>query len=273
MKNKTVIITGASRGIGRALSIKFASMGHRVIAVARNERLLKSLQALYPHLIEIIDGDMTQDQDRQKIKNSITEKGIFLIHNAGVAIPSPLRVMDNSILDLHYELHVKAPLRLTQLLLPHLEDGGRVLHISSGLAHHPLPGMAAYGITKSALLMLKEYFNAEFQAQNVVFGSVMPGIIETDIQKNLRLANKNQLPSLNIFQGFFNRSELLPPQIAAKFIAWLMLTQENESFSKGDWNIYDTWHHQFWAESGEVIQREKTDQELKSAGQNLVAKL
>ena len=60
--------------------------------------------------------------------------------------------------DQHYLVNLKAPVFLTQLLLPHLKNGGRVLNVSTGLAHKSMVAMSAYGISKGGLFMLKEYF-------------------------------------------------------------------------------------------------------------------
>jgi short-subunit dehydrogenase len=271
MTKKTIVITGASSGIGRALAMQFASLGHHVIALGRQRELLETLQKAYPLHIEIIAADITKDSDRRSIQAMLPkdEKGIFLIHNAGIAIPQPISALSEELWEQHHALNIKAPLFLTQVLLPHLKNGGRILNISSGLAHTPMPGMAPYGISKAALLMMKEYFNTEFKADDVYCASAMPGIVDTGIQTSLRAFNEQQFPSVATFRGFFNRSELLSPATAAKFLSWLLLTQENETFSQGDWNIYDNWHHKHWATPGEVVQRQKTPQEQAS----LIAKL
>ena len=263
--SKKIIITGASSGIGKALTAHLASIGHHVIAVARNRALLQDLQLQYPS-ISIIDADITQKEGRSNIKKALSpeDTGIYLIHNAGIASPSLLSDISEKTWDMHHETNLKAPLFLTQLLLPHLKHGGRVLHVSSGLAHNPLPGMSAYGTSKAAMLMIKAYANTE-HTEDILFGSAMPGIVDTAIQTELRTHNEIQFPAVNTFHRFFKQGELLQPTTAAKFLSWLLINTENTAFIEGDWDIYDTSHHTYWAEPGEVIQRQKTAQERSKA--------
>jgi benzil reductase ((S)-benzoin forming) len=233
MKQK-VIITGTSSGIGRELALYLASLEHKVIAVARNEEALKTLQALYPSNISIITADITKAEDRLKIKHALSPEdiGIFLVHNAGVATPSLLADISEEAWDKHYLTNLKAPLFLTQLLLPHLKNGGRVLNVSSGLAHNPLPAMGAYGISKAASLMMKSYYNAELNNKHILFGSAMPGVVDTPIQTNLRTYGKDTFPAVDTFHGFFQRRELLSTQTAAKFLTWLLVDTEAYNLPK-----------------------------------------
>lgn len=261
---KKIIVTGASSGIGRALTIHLASNNHLVIAIARNIKALQTLQNLYPNNISVVAADITKKEDRLKIKHTLApeDTGIFLVHNAGIATPDRLTNISEKTWDEHHNTNLKAPLFLTQALWSHLKDGGRVLHVSSGLAHNPLPGMGAYGTSKAALLMMKSYLNSEQDSnKDTLFGSAMPGIVDTPIQTHLRMHDATKFPATNTFHGFFNRGELLPAQTAAKFLTWLLMTTNDEEFILGDWNIYDVSHHKYWAEPGEVIQRKKTNQE------------
>lgn len=260
-----IIITGATSGIGLALTEHFAQRHFTVVAIGRRQSLLQALQDKYATRIIPVKADITKPEERAHIHTVLTaqDKACFLIHNAGLAIPCPIVSMTEELFDLHHHLHVKAPLFLTQSLLPHLKNGGRILHISSGLAHYPMPAMSAYGTSKAALFRLKEDFNEEFKSLDIHCGSAMPGVVDTPIQTELRACTASQFPSVQTFQGFFQRGELLTPQTAAKFLSWLLLQVENEPFTRGDWDIYDTTHHPYWASPGEVVQRHKTDQELK----------
>lgn len=256
---KTIIITGASSGIGKALASYLASLNHKVIAIGRNQKGLENLKKLFPLNIQIVIGDITIHEDRLKIKNVLETKetGVYLVHNAGIAYPKLLKDITEEEWDEHYLVNVKAPVFLTQLLLPYLKDNGRVLNISTGLAHKSMPGMAAYGVSKSSLFMLKEYFNAESKETNISFGSAMPGIVDTPIQEKIRAIEPKIFPQVSIFKGFFERDELLSPSTVAKFLAWLLLNTNNEKFIQADWDIYDNSHHSQWADPGEIKPRQK----------------
>lgn len=256
---KTIIITGASSGIGWALATHFAKIGHQIIAVGRNADQLKKLKNLFPENMRIVIADLKNVQDRIKIKNilSVQAQGVYLIHNAGIAVPSTLTNMTEKIWDNHYLTNIKAPVFLTQLLLPNLKNGGRILSVSTGLAHHPLPGFSAYGTTKAAFYMLKEFFNAEFKNEDIAWGSAMPGIVDTPLQEHLRAYDSQDFPAVNLFRGFQERNELLSPLSVAKFLAWLLLESPLEQFKNNDWNIYDEFHHPHWVkDSNEIKERE-----------------
>lgn len=189
-------------------------------------------------------ADITKSEGRANIKAVLTEKDTrcILIYNVGIAYPRLIESMTEEEFDRHHALHVKASLFLTQLLLPDLGNGGRILQISSELAHNPMPAMSAYGSSKAALFRLKDYFNEEFKHLDIHCGSVMPIVVDTPIQTELHAYSTSQLPSVNAYHGFFQRGELLKPQTAAKFLSWLLLRVENERFTQGDWNIYDKGH-------------------------------
>jgi short-subunit dehydrogenase len=269
---KTIIVTGASSGIGRALAIQLASLQHNVIAVARNTEALEQLQKLYPSNIQIVTADITNKDDQLKIKNVLRPEdiGIYLIHNAGVATPRLFADISEEEWDQHYLVNLKAPTFLTKLLLPHLQNGGRVLSISSGLAHAPMSAMSAYGVSKSALYMLKEYCNVELKDQKIAFASAMPGVVDTPIQERLRSYDIAHFPAVGVFQGFYQRGELLQPSTAAKFLSWLLLEVDNEKFTKEDWDIYDSSHHHFWSQPGEVKQRKARKEEIANESTNAV---
>jgi short-subunit dehydrogenase len=254
---KTILITGASSGIGRALAEHLASLQYNVIAIARNQEALEKVQTLFPDNIKIIVADITKKNDQLKIKNAINsnETGIMLVHNAGIALPHLFVDLSEEEWDRHYETNTKAPIFITQLLLPHLKNGGRVLNVSSGLAHHSLPGLSAYGVSKSALYAWKEYCNAELRQQGILFGSAMPGIVDTPIQEYLRSQESSFFPAVEMFKSFFRDEELLQPMTVARFLTWILLEVDDEKFITDDWNINDTFHHQYWAAQGEVKAR------------------
>lgn len=259
MISRTIVVTGASSGIGRALAQHLASLGHTVIAVARNEQSLLSLKALHPSSIDIVVADITEHNDRIKIKSAIKpdEKGIILIHNAGVAVPQLLDELSEEHWNNHYQTNAKAPIFLTSLLMPFLRNGGRVLNVSTGLAHMTMPAMSAYGVSKSALYHWKEFCNVEYKNQDVLFASAMPGIVDTTMQEYLRKCDPKDFPATGVFKGFHDRNELLSPETVAKFFTWLVLESSDEAFTKGEWDIYDLSHRKLWAAPGEIKDREK----------------
>lgn len=257
--SKTIIITGASSGIGMASANHLASLGHTVIAVGRNKDALHKLQLLYPAQINIVIADLTNEADWLKISNAVNPEssGVYFVHSAGVAVPQLLANLTVEEWDKHYLVNTKSLVFLVRQLLPNLKNGGRVLNISTELAGMPLIAMASYGITKAASLLWKEYANVELNKEGIFFGTVMPGVVDTPIQENLRSYDNQAFPSADLFKGFFQRNELTSPATVAKFIAWLLLNVDEDEFASGSWDIYDDSYHAYWATEGEVKLRKR----------------
>lgn len=254
---KTIIITGASSGIGKVLALCLAHSGNNIIAVGRNKATLDELRHADPERITPVVADITKSESRLKIKEALLPNacGVYLVNNAGIAVPTLLADLSEEEWDQHYLVNTKAPVFLTKLLLPHLQNGGRVLNISTGLAHNALPGFSAYGVSKAALYMMKEYYNIELYDQDIAFGSAMPGVVDTPIQEHIRSTSVTKFPAVGLFQGFKQRNELLAPATAAKFLAWLLMETDKEQFMNDNWDIYDNSHHQHWSQAGEINPR------------------
>lgn len=252
---KLFLITGASSGIGKALSVHLASQNHKIIAVARRQSELEELKKLYPTLIEIVVADITNNDGQLKIKQAIPKDttALYLVHNAGIALPRLIEDISEKEWDQHFSVNLKAPFFITKLLLPYLKNGGRVLHVSTGLAQQALPGFLAYGVSKAAFYSLKEYCNAELNSKGIFFSSVRPGAVDTDAQQLIRNCDSKRFPNVNKFRDFHTNGKLLKPSTIANFLCWILLQVDDENFIKSEWNIYDTTHHRYWANSDDIV--------------------
>jgi benzil reductase ((S)-benzoin forming) len=203
-------------------------------------------------------ADITKNDGQRKIKAAIQAdvQGLILIHNAGVALPQLLENISEEHWDEHYLTNAKAPIFLTKLLTPFLKNGGRVLNVSTSLAHVSMLAMSAYGVSKAALFHWKEFCNVELKSLGILVGSAKPGIVDTRMQDHLRTCDVKDFPAAGIFKGFYERNELLSPDTVAKFLSWLVLEADGEAFTKGDWDIYDMSHREFWAMPGDIKDRE-----------------
>lgn len=145
LKDKTIVITGATGGIGSVLSQKLKDLGANVITVGRDQ----SKEATY-------HSDLTDPISRQELVNQIIQdhsKIDILIHSAGIGIYKPLSEITQSDWDLSFSLNVEAPFFLTQELSPILEKStdSLVLTIGSGAGTIPMRGRSLYCATKFAL--------------------------------------------------------------------------------------------------------------------------
>ena len=234
------IVTGAGSGIGQALCAELAKTYEmRVLAIGRHLQTLKQTQILAPEAIEPFVADVSRTEGREKIVRRMSEQSIrFVVHNA--AVLQPVKALSLITLDewrTHFAINVEGPLFLTQKLLPHLHKGSRILHISSGAAHHAYAGWGAYCTSKSALHMLYLVWNMELKDRGILVGSVRPGVVETPRQDQGRQARKEIFPALDRFVKLQAEGKLLPPQTAAKFIAWVLTHTDDEQFVGQEWDI------------------------------------
>lgn len=180
-----VLITGASRGIGRELSLFFAEAGHRVLAVARSKDAVMDL-ASYNDAIEAWPLDIN---DWEKAASSIMEKHTqidLLIHNAAAFINKPFREMKLEDMQEVYHTNVFVPYFLTQSLMPALKRGSQVLAISSvgGIGGSmKFPGLSVYSSSKGALNILVECLATELDQEGIIVNGLALGSSATEMFK------------------------------------------------------------------------------------------
>lgn len=210
------IVTGGGSGIGRALALELANRGKEVLIVGRRQSALEDT-ANFSSLISIACADLTTAKGRNAIVSQVEQRGKLegLVHNAGTIEPIlPLAAIDEESWRLALETNLNAPLFLSQLLLNKLK-GSRVLHIGTGAAHFPVSGWAAYCASKAALAMLTRCWQLE--SREVAFASVMPGIIDTDMQAFIRQAKHMDTEKLDFFKQLKRENRLLNPATVAAF--------------------------------------------------------
>jgi NAD(P)-dependent dehydrogenase (short-subunit alcohol dehydrogenase family) len=179
----TAIITGASRGLGRALAHGLVDAGWRVVLDARTEADLAAVAAELGPAATALPGDITDPAHRVALVAAAERTGgvDLLVNNAGILGPSPQPGLADYPLDALrtvYEVNVLAPLALTQLALPGLRTrGGIVVVVTSDAAVEPYPGWGGYGSAKAALEQAAAVLAAEEPA--VTVWRVDPGDLRT----------------------------------------------------------------------------------------------
>ena len=163
MERQRALITGASRGLGRALAQGLAAAGYQLIADARDGRALAA--ALAGLDATVIEGDITSPAHRDELARAAGDGLDLLVNNAGTLGAAPLPALADYPLDAlrdAFEANVVAPLALAQLLLPSLRSrGGAILNITSDAAIEPYAGWGGYGATKAALEQASAVLAAE----------------------------------------------------------------------------------------------------------------
>jgi NAD(P)-dependent dehydrogenase (short-subunit alcohol dehydrogenase family) len=136
----------------------------------------------------------------------------------------------------HQAINVEGPLFLTKTLLDYLR-GGRILHISSGAAHHAYQGWGAYCTSKAALYMIYLTLREELKKYNIQVGSVRPGVVDTPMQDEVRKAKVENFPALSRFVDLKNEDKLFNPQAVADFIYKILTESNDQQFSEEEWDF------------------------------------
>jgi NAD(P)-dependent dehydrogenase (short-subunit alcohol dehydrogenase family) len=190
--DKVAIITGASRGIGRNTAINLARRNVDVIFTYRAnqaeaesvvheiEGLTKKAAAFALDTGDVSSFDRFADEVRKTLRSWGRDGFDYLVNNAGNSLHASFAETTEAQFDEIVNVHFKGVYFLTQKLLPLINDGGRIVNISSGLARFALPGSSAYGAAKGAVEVLTRYLAKELGPRRITANVVAPGAIQTD---------------------------------------------------------------------------------------------
>lgn len=184
MKNKHIIITGTSRGIGLELALKFANEGHQVLAISRKT---SKILIENPNITCLsLDVSIVEElqQVAQFIKSSWQNKVDVVIHNAGSLVNKPFQQIMPADFEQVYKVNVFAVAELTRICIPFLSKGSHVVTISSmgGVqGSSKFPGLAAYSSSKGAVITLSELLAEEYKDQQIAFNVLALGAVNTEM--------------------------------------------------------------------------------------------
>jgi NAD(P)-dependent dehydrogenase (short-subunit alcohol dehydrogenase family) len=187
------LVTGGSRGLGKNTALHIAKNGSDVILTYRSQAA--EAQAVVDQItamgrravaLQLDTGDSASFAGfAEQVKTALAttwqrERFDHLVNNAGVGVHASLMETTEAQFDTLMNIHLKGVFFLTQKLLPLMNDGGRIVNLSSGLARFALPGYAAYGAMKGAIETLTRYMAKELGPRGIAVNVVAPGAIETD---------------------------------------------------------------------------------------------
>lgn len=192
MTGKIAIVTGASRGLGRNAAVHLARRGVDLFFTWRAnqkeaENLIREAEAMGRKVaafrldtgdIRAFDGFAAEV--RKTLQSWGRERFDYLVNNAGNSLHASFAETTEAQFDEIVNVHFKGVYFLTQKLLPLMNDGGRIVNISSGLARFSLPGSSAYGAAKGAVEVLTRYLAKELGPRGITANAVAPGAIQTD---------------------------------------------------------------------------------------------
>ncbi|MEZ0610873.1 SDR family NAD(P)-dependent oxidoreductase [Fibrella sp. WM1] len=192
-KKKIALVTGGSRGLGKNMALAIAKKGFDVVltyhsqqgeaeaVVAQIEQMGQKAAALQVDTGNVGSFEAFAGQFTTVLSETFAaDRFDFLINNAGIGGNSPIGQTNEAEFDQLVNIHFKGVLFLTERLLPLLNDGGRIINISSGLARFTSPGRAVYGSLKGAIETLTLYMAKELGPRGIAVNVVAPGAIETD---------------------------------------------------------------------------------------------
>jgi NAD(P)-dependent dehydrogenase (short-subunit alcohol dehydrogenase family) len=190
--SKTVLITGASTGIGRQCALDLAARGWRVFAGVRKaqdgQALIEETSGqLVPLILDVTDYAGVATQAR-KLEADLSGRGLDgLVNNAGISISGPLECMPMEMFERQMRVNVSGQLAVTQAFLPLLRQArGRIVFMSSESGRFTLPMLGAYSASKFALEAMANAFRFELFSSGIRVSLVEPGSIQTPIwQKSL----------------------------------------------------------------------------------------
>ncbi len=191
-ETRIAIVTGGSRGIGRNAVLALAQRGVRSIFTYHSNRAeaeavvgLAEAAGARAIALQLDVGDAGSfaafaDQVRSALAEFGAERFDYLANNAGTSSAANLDTITEAEMDALYDVHFKGVLFLTKALLPLMNDGGRIVNISSGLARFTAPNRLGYGSIKAAVETLTRYMAADLAPRRIAVNVVAPGPIATD---------------------------------------------------------------------------------------------
>jgi NAD(P)-dependent dehydrogenase (short-subunit alcohol dehydrogenase family) len=234
---KTALITGAGRGIGRAVALDLGAVGARLILIARSEDELAQTQAMLTargaaaDRVRIIPADLGDERQRDRAAATALETARvdILINNAATVEPlGPTASISPAELRRAFELNVVAPAALTAAFLPGMLDAGwgRIVNVSSAIAGRPasMVRFNAYAATKAALEAHSVNLAAELDGTGVTVNAYRPGGVDTAMQAWIRRQDPERIGTAaheRFNQSFAQGTLITPEQSAAALIAHL----------------------------------------------------
>lgn len=213
-----IVITGASKGIGRALAVKYAQHGHHLALCSRNlidlQNLTDELKSIHPEInIISMSVDVSKKDDVKAFAEKILqkwEKIDVLINNAGVFIPGAIKDEDENNLPQMIETNLYSAYYLTKTLLPVMQQAksGHIFNLCSIASFTAYPNGGSYSISKFALLGFSKCLREELKQDNIKVTAVMPGATFTDSWSGVEIPEDRFIPAEDIAAIIYNTTLL-----------------------------------------------------------------
>lgn len=194
LNNKIALITGSSRGLGKAMALHLAKLGAKIIVTYNNNESAASetvaeiqSEGSDAFSVQLNTGKSeTFDEFYKKVQSQLKERWNaasfdILVNNAGIIAHEMIAETSVETFEALNNIQLRGPFFMTQKALPFLNDGGRIINISTGLARFSLPGYGAYAAMKAGIEAFTRYLAKELGSRQITANVVAPGAIDTDM--------------------------------------------------------------------------------------------
>lgn len=220
LNGKRALVTGASRGIGKAIALALAAEGADVVITYERSRekaeaVVAQIKATGRNAFAL----QADSADAQAVKNSVDQAaealgGLdILVNNAGIFQYGTLETLDLATLDAVIDVNIKSVILASQAALAHLPDGGRIINLGSCLAEQvPAAGLSIYSMSKSALIAFTQGLARDLGPRGITVNIVHPGPTDTDM--NPADSEKAAASKAGIALGHYGTSEDVAAAVA-----------------------------------------------------------
>lgn len=192
LQNKIALVTGASRGIGKAVALRLAREGAAVIVhYNSNADAAQKVIAEINNsggLATSVRADISRIEDVRRLFDDLQERYSrldILVNNAGWAEFKPLLEADEEHFDALFNLNVRGLFFLTQEAARSMNDGGRIINLSSGITRANAAGGSVYSASKAAVEAFTRCWAAELGPRGITVNTISPGVVETDLMNEV----------------------------------------------------------------------------------------
>ena len=217
MKNKTILVTGASSGLGKAIAAYFIEKESNVVMNSSNE---ENLSAAYqslgsPSNATFLSGDISKKETGQALVSlAVSKFGSLdvLINNAGVFQPKPFLEVEEADLEFFWNVNLKGTYYTSQAAIPEMikQKGGSIINVGTVLVDHAIAGFPASApiTSKGAIHALTRQLAAEFGKENIKVNTISPGIIRSPLQGKIGVENADSLAGLHLLNRIGEAEEI-----------------------------------------------------------------